>query len=128
MSNYSLTLMTHVALVYLSGGFFFLRGIWMMTDSRLLQTRPVRILPHVIDTFLLLSGFTLAYLISTYPFVAGWLTAKLILLVAYIVLGVFALKRAKTKVLRIIFFTAALATYGFMITIALNKSPMGLLA
>lgn len=128
MSSYSLVLMLHVSLVYLSGGFFFLRGIWMIMDSGLLQAKPVRILPHVIDTFLLLSGFTLAYLISAYPFVAGWLTAKLILLVAYIVLGMFALKRAKTKALRIVFFTAALAIYGFMITIALNKSPMGLFA
>lgn len=126
MNSYSFFLMAHVGLVYLSGGLFMVRGIWMIQENPLLQAKPVRILPHVIDTFLLLSGFSLAYLISTYPFTAHWLTTKLVLLVAYIGLGVFALKRGKTRNRRIGFFVAALSVYGFMITVALNKSPAGI--
>lgn len=126
MTGYNHLLMTHLTLVLLSGGFFLLRGIWMITESQLLQAKPVRILPHVIDTFLLLSGFSLAYLINSYPFTAHWLTAKLLLLIAYIGLGVFALKRGKTKSIRIAFLAAALCVYAFMISIAITKSPLGM--
>lgn len=128
MTGYSHALMTHLTLVYLSGGFFFLRGIWMIQESQLLHAKVVRVLPHVIDTLLLASGFAMAYLINTYPFASHWLTAKLFLLVAYIGLGVFALKRGKTRTTRIAFFIAALCVYGFMISIAITKSPAGLLS
>ena len=125
--SYSILLTTHVSLVLLSGAFFALRGIWMLQERALLQTKPVRILPHIIDTFLLVSGFALAYLISMYPITHGWLTTKLVLLMVYIVLGVFALKRGKTKTIRTTALILALSVYAFMLTVALNKSSLGFL-
>lgn len=128
MTAYSATLVLHVTLVLASGGFFFLRGIWMLQENPLLQTKPVRILPHVIDTFLLLSGFYLAYLINMYPGTTDWLTTKLVLLLAYIVLGMFALKRGKTRTIRATAFAMALLVYGYMITVALTKNALGYFA
>jgi uncharacterized membrane protein SirB2 len=76
----------------------------------MLQKKPVRILPHINDSLLLLTAIMLAILTGFYPFVVGWVTLKVLLLVVYIVLGIFALKRGKTKQARTVFFFAALAT------------------
>ena len=57
----------------------------------------MRSCPHVNDTLLLTSGFGLAVMLGQYPCVNGWLTAKLVALIVYIVLGTVALKRGKTK-------------------------------
>jgi len=121
MTAYSLALMLHISAVTLSGGFFFVRGIWMLRGSKLLQTKPVKILPHIIDTVLLLSAFTLAYLLSTYPFSEGWLTAKLIALIVYIGLGVVTL-RGKSKAIRSAAFAAALLTFAYITGVALTRS------
>jgi uncharacterized membrane protein SirB2 len=123
--TYTLLLTTHVSLVLLSGAFFAVRGVWMLQESDLLQAKPVRILPHIIDTILLLSGFGLAYLISMYPITHDWLTTKLILLVAYIVLGIFALRRGKTKTVRTTALVLALGVYGYMLTVAFSKNSLG---
>lgn len=123
MSAYSMTLMLHLIAVTTSGLFFLLRGIWMLQDSRLLATKPVRILPHIVDTVLLLSAFTLAYLIGSYPFADAWLTAKLLALVAYIGLGVVALKRGKTKTIRSVAFVAALLTFVYIVGVAFSRDP-----
>ena len=54
MQAYAVVKHIHVAAVLASGGFFLLRGLWMMQESSLLNARLVRVLPHVIDTILLL--------------------------------------------------------------------------
>ena len=118
----------HLTCVALSGLGFLLRGIWMMTESAMLQAKPVRILPHIIDTLLLLSALALAVITSQYPFVMPWLTVKLVLLLAYIGLGVFALRRGKTKSQRVMFFIAALAVFVFMISVAFSRSALGVFA
>jgi len=74
----------HITCVVLSAAGFLLRGLWMMTGNPLLQHRLTRILPHLVDTTLLLSAITLTVLIQQYPFVAGWATAKILGLIVYI--------------------------------------------
>ena len=59
----------HMLSVTLSYLLFFVRGIWMIQQSPLLQQRWVRIVPHVIDTILLASALTLAAM--------GWLIFQL---------------------------------------------------
>jgi len=108
-------------------GFIF-RGILMIMDSPILEKKLVKIAPHIVDTILLGSAITLAVMISQYPMVDSWLTAKLIALVAYIGLGVFALKIGKTKSQRVIAWLLAIATFGFIISVAISKNPMGFLA
>ena len=53
---------------------------------------------------------------------------KVVLLVAYIVLGSVALKRGRTRAIRIAAFAAALATIGFLVTVARAHHPLGLFA
>ncbi|MDP3585579.1 MAG: SirB2 family protein [Thiobacillus sp.] len=114
----------HLATLTITLALFLLRGAWMMADSPRLQARWVRIVPHVNDTLLLVSGIALAVLIQQYPLVHGWLTAKLFALIAYIVLGTLALKRGKTKPQRIVAWFAALLVFGYMVAVALAHDPL----
>lgn len=123
MAYYSLIKNLHLATIALSLALFILRGAWMMAGSRMLQARWVRIVPHLIDTLLLASGIGLAVLIQQYPLVHGWLTAKLLALILYIVLGTIALKRGKTKSQRIAAWIAALLVFGYMVTVAMVHDP-----
>jgi len=118
----------HVTCVALSAAGFLLRGLWMMTGSPLLQHRLTRVLPHVIDSLLLLSAITLAVMIQQYPFAAGWVTAKVLGLLAYILLGTLALKRGRTMGIRITAFTAALLVYAWIVSVAFTKQVAGFLA
>ena len=59
------------------------------------------------------------------PFVEPWLAAKLALLPAYVVLGVMALRRARSPRSRIAWFVAALACFGMMVSIARAHHPLG---
>jgi len=52
---------------------------------------------------------------------------KLVLLVVYIVLGVFAIKRGRTKTVKAVCYVAALATFGMIYSIARAHHPLGFL-
>ena len=119
--NYLAIKHIHITFAALSGGFFLLRGLWMLLDSPMLQRRWVRIVPHVVDTLLLTSALALVFWSGQYPFVQNWLTAKVLALVAYIVLGTIALKRGRTKGMRTFALLAALATFAYIVAVALTR-------
>jgi len=114
----------HMTCAALSLGGFVLRGIWMLRDSPLLRARLTRILPHINDTVLLGSALWLAFRIEQYPFVHGWLTAKVLALLAYIVLGSIALKRGKTKTVRAAAYVLALIAFLYIVGVALTRNPL----
>lgn len=100
----------------------------MLQESGLLEKKLVRVTPHIIDTVLLLAAIVLVVLSEQYPITHPWLTVKVLALVAYIVLGVFALRRGKTKNARVIYLIAAITTFGFMVSVALTRSALGFLS
>jgi uncharacterized membrane protein SirB2 len=116
----------HMGCAAVSGSLFLLRGVWMLRDSALLQQHWVRIAPHVVDTLLLASALTLAVWSSQYPFAQNWLSAKVIALLVYIVLGAIALKRGRTRTVRAAAFVGALATFGYIVAVAVTRQPMPL--
>jgi uncharacterized membrane protein SirB2 len=79
----------------------------------------------MVDTVVLISAIVLTVLVHQYPFVQAWLTVKLLLLVAYIVLGTIATKRGKTKAQRIAAFIAAILVFGFIYSVARTHNPLG---
>jgi uncharacterized membrane protein SirB2 len=115
----------HVASAAVSAALFVVRGAWMMRTPARLQTRWVRIVPHVIDTVLLVSAIALAVWIANYPGTHAWLTAKVAGLLAYIALGSVALKRGRTRAMRIAAFFAALIAFAYIVSVAITKSPAG---
>jgi uncharacterized membrane protein SirB2 len=129
MTEYYLELRyVHITCAILTIALFVFRGLLMMAESPLLHGRVLRILPHVIDTVLLTSALMLTSVIHQYPFVHGWLTLKVVLLVAYVALGSIALKRGRTKPIRVAAFVAALATIGYLVTVARVHHPLGIFA
>jgi uncharacterized membrane protein SirB2 len=113
----------HITCVVLSGLGFLVRGWWMLTESEWLKARLTKIFPHIVDTLLLGSALTMAYLSGQYPLAQGWLTAKLLGLLVYIVCGALALKRGKTKDARIVFLCLAVLSYAYIVSVALTRSP-----
>jgi uncharacterized membrane protein SirB2 len=65
----------------------------------------------------------MAWQSGQYPFVQGWLTAKFFGLLAYIVCGTMALKRARTKSRRVLFLMLALLAYAYIVSVALTRNP-----
>jgi len=121
--DYTLLKTLHLTTIAITLALFLLRGIWMMADSPRLQVRWVRIVPHLNDTLLLASGIGLAVLLQQYPLVHGWITAKVLALILYIVLGTIALKRGKTRGRRIAAWVAALMVFGYMVAVAVTHDP-----
>ena len=100
----------------------------MLRGSRYANNRVVARLSYVIDTALLAAAVLLMVIIHQYPFVQSWLTVKVVLLALYIVLGVLALRRGRTRWRRAGYFVAALAVYGFIISVAVMHDPRGAFA
>lgn len=109
--------------VALSLALFVLRGAWMLSGSRLLVSGFSRVVPHVVDTILLASAVGLTVVLGQYPFAQGWLTAKLLGLVVYILLGTIALKRGRTRKQRLLAFVGALLVFGWIIMTARARAP-----
>jgi uncharacterized membrane protein SirB2 len=116
----------HMASAALSITLFFVRWVWMLAGSRLLANRLVKVLPHVVDTVLLLSALALVSIIG-FEANAAWLSAKIAGLVVYVVLGTLALKRARTKGMRAVCGVLAVLTFGFIASVARSHDPYGFL-
>ena len=113
----------HLTMVSLSLFTLFSKGLldlYLSTDD---AKTWVKVVPHLIDTLLLVSAITLCVLIQQYPGVHGWVTAKVIALVAYIVLGTIALKRGKTKAIKATAMLLALMTFAYIGMVAVSHSP-----
>jgi uncharacterized membrane protein SirB2 len=59
--------------------------------------------------------------------VQSWLTAKLLGLVVYIILGSIALHYGPNKPLRATAWLAALLVFGYIVSVALTHAPQGFL-
>lgn len=90
-------------------------------DSPLLAKKPLKILPHVNDTLLLLCGILMAATAGLNPFVHLWLLAKIGLLLAYIACGLFVLKWSTGNAQRVAGVLLALACFGGMGFLAVAK-------
>lgn len=119
--------LVHIACVILSGSLFFIRGSLLLSGFRIGDHTVLRYLSYAIDTTLLTAALMLVTLLQQYPFVNAWLTVKVLLLVLYIALGVFALRRGKSRAVRARCFVAALFVYGYIVSVAYFHDPYGAL-
>ena len=115
----------HMALVGASVLLFVLRGVATLAAARWPMNPAVRWTSVVIDTGLLLAGVSLWGMLGMPLTGQAWLGVKLLLLPVYVVLGTFALKRARSRAGKAVFFGLALLTVGFMVTVAVAHHPLG---
>jgi uncharacterized membrane protein SirB2 len=120
--------LVHVYAVIASGALFALRGGAQLAGAGWTMASPLRYLSYTVDTVLLTAALMLATILHQYPFVHGWLTVKVLLLVVYVVLGSLALKRGRTPALRAWCYFAALAVYLFIASVARAHNPWGIFA
>ena len=124
-SHYTAIRLLHVGCVALSGLLFAVRGVLRVKGSIVANIDVLRFMSFGIDTALLIAAILLASTLHEYPFVNSWLTVKALLLGLYVVLGSYALRRARTQTGRCVAFVAALATFGFIIGVAVTHQPAG---
>lgn len=118
----------HIGAVIASGLLLLIRGLGHNLAGAAWATAwPVRVLSYTIDTVLLTAALMLTTIVKQYPFVDSWLTMKVLLLVAYIMLGYNALRGRTTRV-RWASLAAAALVYGFIVSIARAHSPLGIFA
>ena len=115
----------HILAVTLSGSLFALRGLGVLAGARWPRFAPVRYLSYTIDTVLLTAALMLVTILPAAVFANHWLTVKLVLVVVYVVLGVFALRRGRTPRARAICYAAALLVFGTIVGIARMHHPLG---
>lgn len=118
----------HIGAVIASGLLFFARAAARnLLGASWPMALPLRILVYTVDTILLTAALMLMTIVQQFPFVDGWLTAKVVLLMAYIVVGWLAF-RAGAKPVRIACSIGAVAIFAFIITIARTHNPLGFLS
>ena len=127
-SVYQIIKFIHISCVVLSVSGFFMRGLWLLQQSPRLQNVWVRRLPHWIDAVLFSSGILMAWQAGFFVAEINWLSIKLLLVLAYILLGMAALHWFKRRLFKMLSWLLALVVAGFIISIALSKSPYGLFA
>jgi len=125
---YTVVKYVHLLSVALSLTGFFLRGLLTMRASPLMKARWIKVLPHINDTILLVAALSLAVMSDQYPFVSGWVTAKVLGVIAYIILGSLALREGSSPRTRIVCWLAAMAVFGWIVSVALTRQPVGFLA
>jgi len=121
--DYSVIKTLHMSCVALSITLFVLRGTLQLQSKPWRQWRLLRVAPHGVDTVLLSSALWLAWRIGQYPFVNGWLTAKVLALLAYILLGHRVLALTTHDAQRPQFFVGALLSVAYIVGVALTHSP-----
>mgnify|MGYP001241801712 FL=1 len=127
MTDYYMALRhLHILAVALSGSLFLLRGLGIFAAAGWPKASPVRYLSYAIDTVLLVAAILLTIVIQQYPFVQAWLTVKVVLLIVYIALGILAFRDGRPLALRIGFWLLALATFLFIISVAVTHHPLGI--
>jgi len=121
--DYSAVKHAHAGLAYLSALLFLVRFVLLYGGAGLMRNKLMKIIPHVIDTFLLGFAVWLCVMISQYPVTDHWLTAKVVALVALVVTGTIAIKRKKVWAAAV-----TLGLYGYAIGVAKSHDPMSWLA
>lgn len=112
----------HLTCAALSVSGYLLRGLWMLRGSTLLNHRLTRIVPHAVDAIFLGSGIWLAVLLKYSPHQHAWFAAKLLGILGYILFGMVALRRGRTKTIRVTTWIASLVCFAFVVGAARTKS------
>lgn len=126
-SAYAAVKLLHQSAVVVSLGGFAARGVAALAGAGWVRSRAARTLPHVVDSVLLLSALAMTWMLGLTPAEAPWLVAKIAGLLAYILLGVAALRPNLPKPARIAAFAAALAVAAWIVSVAITKSALGFL-
>jgi uncharacterized membrane protein SirB2 len=124
--DYATVKLVHQAAVVMSVAGFVLRASASLAGARWVEGRAAKTLPHAIDTVLLASALTLAAWLHLNPLATPWLAAKIVALLAYIGLGMLAMKPSRPRPQRCVAMLAAFASLAYIVSVAITKNPLPL--
>ena len=113
----------HVTLAILTGISFLSRGLARLRSNRPIQAKWLRIVPHIIDTFLLLTAVLLVIQLGYDPLTESWLLVKIVMLLSYVAFGIAMMRANVTYRVRVSLFALALCCYGYIVGVALTRNP-----
>jgi len=116
-------LFIHQISAVLSIAAYFFRGLGHLFNKPWANAKLLRIAPHVIYTTLLVSAIALVVMMEL-PFTEGWIIAKILGLIAFIVFGVLMMKDKFSRKQQAIFWLLGLITLFYVIMVAKTKLVM----
>lgn len=125
--DYTAWKLLHQGAVAVSLTGFAVRGLGSLSGAGWMRRRMHRVWPHAVDTLLLLSALVMAWMLRLNPLATPWLAAKIGGLLAYIGLGMLALRPGRPLGVRIAAWAAALLVFGWIASVAISKNPLGAL-
>ena len=125
--NYLLVKTIHQVAVASSLGVFSIRACGSLLGACWPKQKPARLLQHANDTILLGSALALAIIAGFSPLNAPWLLVKILGLLVYVGLGTLVMREQAMKGVRLGAFLLAVLLFGFIVSVALTKSPAGIM-
>jgi len=120
--DYAHLRLLHISCASISITLFVLRGALQFAAIDWRRWRWLRVAPHLNDTVLLAAAIGLSLISHQYPLQQNWLSAKVIALLVYIVLGHMAFRAGAPRSRQALTFAAALATVAYIVAVAINRS------
>ncbi|SFR57111.1 Uncharacterized membrane protein SirB2 [Marinobacter daqiaonensis] len=111
----------HMTTAYLTVVLFALRLLLDLVGRPGWRRTPLRWIPHANDTILLAAAIGLLFVTPWMPFVHGWITLKILLLIGYIVAGVFAMRQTVARHWRVLAAVLALVQITAIFHLAMAK-------
>ena len=114
----------HITLAVLSVALFTYRFILTLIASNKLERKWLKISPHVIDTFLLIAGISLAVKLQLNPMEHMWLAEKILALFAYFFTAYYTLKLARNKPMQILGYLGAIGWVMLIVRLAMTREAL----
>lgn len=122
MARFEILKLLHVSCVVLSLTLFQIRA-WRAVSGHAPSGFRDKILPHLVDTLLLLSAIGLLLVIRLNPLSAPWLVAKFLALPVYVILGYQAMKSIGNRRRQIFLVLAATICVAYIVGVAMTRNP-----
>jgi len=117
---YAGLLLLHKIAVLTSISVFFIRGLGVIYERQWVTRKPVKIVPHIVDTVLILSAVGIV-LVTPFAFSDPWILLKTLGVLVYVGLSVLVFKIAKSRAQRALFWALNLAVLFFLVAVAVEK-------
>ena len=117
---YASLLLLHKLAVLTSIVVFFARGLGLIYNREWVKRKPVKIVPHIVDTLLIASAIGIV-VVTPFAFSEPWILLKLIGVLVYVVLSAVVFKIAQSRVQRALFWVLNLAVLFFLVAVAVEK-------
>ena len=124
MTLYDLLKLAHVSSVVISGSLFIYRFALMNKRPDQPLPKTLKIVPHINDTILLGAALGMLYVAGINPFTTPWLFAKILALVAYIVIGAISMRSTPGSKQQTVSFVAAISVFAYILLVGLSKQVM----